>query len=59
MMPANQDDPRRRQPNIARAVKELGWRPVVSSRALCTFSYVVIIPCMSTGVFTGWNSENY
>ena len=30
MMPANEDDPRRRKPNITRATKELGWRPVVS-----------------------------
>ena len=30
MKAANQDDPKRRQPNIARAMKQLGWRPVVS-----------------------------
>ena len=35
MMPPNQDDPRRRKPNITRATKELGWRPVVSSACVC------------------------
>lgn len=42
LMPANQDDPRRRQPNINRAIKELGWRPVVKSLIILVHAPVLI-----------------
>ncbi len=37
MVPPNQDDPRRRKPDISRAQKELNWSPVVSSAQSLAF----------------------